>query len=118
MTDGSAAASGDPGRAADRAAQAPLSGASRPRLAAKARLRQDRRTGGYLLLYPEKGLALNGTATEVVLLCTGEHTVGAIVETLAGKYASQPRATIEAEVLAFLGSLADRGLLEAEDRAS
>jgi coenzyme PQQ biosynthesis protein PqqD len=118
MMDGSAAAGENPERAADLAAPASLSEASRPRLAAKARLRQDRRTGGYLLLYPEKGLALNGTATEVVRLCTGEHTVGAIVEALAGKYAGQPRATIEAEVLAFLGSLADRGLLEPEGRAS
>jgi coenzyme PQQ biosynthesis protein PqqD len=94
-----------------------LSSTSRPRLAAKARLRPDRRTGGFLLLYPERGLALNATATDVVRLCTGEQTVDAIVETLAGKYGAAPRATIEAEVLAFLGHLADRGLLEPEDRA-
>ena len=32
---------------------------SRPALAGKARLRFDRASGGYLLLYPERGLALN-----------------------------------------------------------
>ena len=35
---------------------------SRPMLAAKARLRWDRQTSRYLLLYPERGLVLNPTA--------------------------------------------------------
>jgi hypothetical protein len=53
-----------------------------------------------------------------VRLCTGEHTVGAIVAELAGKYASQPREAVEREVLTFLASLADRGLLHADGGAS
>ena len=53
---------------------------TRPTLAAKARLRWDRQTSRYLLLYPERGLVLNPTAADVVQLCTGEHTVGAIVD--------------------------------------
>jgi coenzyme PQQ biosynthesis protein PqqD len=88
--------------------------ASRPRLAQKARLRYDRQGERYLLLYPERGLALNGTAVDVVRLCTGEHTVAGIVTQLAEKYTDQPREVVEREVLAFLATLADRGLVQAE----
>src|SRR5256886_14851966 len=59
-----------------------ISTESRPRLASKVRLRFDRKGERYMLLYPEKGLVLNPTAAAIVRLCTGEHTVGAIVERL------------------------------------
>lgn len=91
-----------------------IAAGSRPRLAAKARLRYDRQGERYLLLYPERGLALNGTAVDVVRLCTGEHTVTGIVDQLARKYAGQPREAVEREVLAFLAALADRGLVQAD----
>ena len=84
----------------------------RPRLAAKARLRFDARTSRYLLLYPEKGMQLNGTAADIVQLCTGERTVGEIIAELATKYAPQPRESIEREVLSFLTALADRQLID------
>ena len=87
---------------------------ARPRLAAKARLRFDRKSTRYMLLYPERGLVLNPTAADIVQLCTGEHTVGAIVERLAAKYASEPREAIEREVLTFLDAMAARGLVHAE----
>jgi coenzyme PQQ biosynthesis protein PqqD len=90
-----------------------IESASRPRLASKARLRYDRQNDRYLLLYPERGLALNGTAVDVVRLCTGEHTVTGIVEQLAAKYTSQPREVVAREVLSFLATLADRGLVQA-----
>jgi len=80
-------------------------------LAAKARLRWDRQTSRYLLLYPERGLVLNPTAADVVQLCTGEHTVGAIVDRLAAKYAPQPREDVAREILAFLAQMAERGLI-------
>lgn len=86
---------------------------ARPRLAAKARLRFDRKTERHLLLYPERGLVLSPTAAEIVRLCTGEHTVAAIVDRLAAKYAAEPRARLEDEVRRFLTALADRGLLSA-----
>jgi coenzyme PQQ biosynthesis protein PqqD len=89
-----------------------MDAAARPRLATKARLRYDRQGERYLLLYPERGLALNGTAVDVVRLCTGEHTVAGIVDQLAEKYGDQPRPVVEREVLSFLESLADRGLVE------
>jgi len=84
----------------------------RPRLAGKARLRFDRKGERYMLLYPEKGLVLNDTATAIVKLCTGEHTVQAIIDTLAAAYGAQPREAIEREVLSFLEAMADRGLVE------
>lgn len=84
---------------------------SRLRLAAKARLRYDRKTERYLLLYPEKGLVLNPTAADVVQLCTGTHTVGAIVEQLATKY-GQDAPTVEREVTNLLVALTERGLVQ------
>jgi len=84
---------------------------ARPCLAAKARLRRDRVAGGWLLLYPERGLRLNGTAADVLGLCTGEHTVAAIVDRLAARYGAAARPRIENEVLGFLATLAGRGLV-------
>jgi coenzyme PQQ biosynthesis protein PqqD len=91
-----------------------LAADARPRLAPKVRLRWDRKDERYMLLYPERGLVLNATAADVVKLCTGEHTVAAIVERLAEKYAPQPAEAIEREVLTFLQAMADRGLIRSE----
>ena len=88
-----------------------ISAGTRPRLAAKARLRWDRKGERYMLLYPERGLVLNATAADVVRLCTGELTVDAIVERLAEKYTTQPREALEQEIVTFLGRLAARGLV-------
>jgi len=87
---------------------------SRPRLAAKARIRFDRKAARYLLLYPERGLVLNPTAADVAKLCTGEHTVHAIVERLVEKYAPQPRDEVERDVMSFLAALTERGLMQAD----
>ena len=87
---------------------------TRPRLAAKARVRWDRKGERFMLLYPERGLVLNPTAADVVHLCTGELTVGAIVDQLTARYA-QPRAAVEQEVLAFLTRMAERGLVTGSD---
>lgn len=92
-----------------------ISADARPRLAAKARLRWDRRGGRYMLLYPERGLALNATAADIVRLCTGERTVHAIVDELATIYAPQSREAVEREVLAFLARMAERGLIRHDD---
>ena len=81
-----------------------------PRLAAKARLRYDRKEDKTMLLYPEKGLVLNATAADVAKLCTGEHTVGAIAAQLAAKY-KEDISKVEKEVIGLLGSFAERGLI-------
>ena len=90
-----------------------ISADSRPRLAEKARLRFDRKARQYLLLFPEKGLALNPTAAEILKLCTGEHTVEGIIERLLQTYETQRRDAVEREVLAFLATMVDRGLVKA-----
>jgi pyrroloquinoline quinone biosynthesis protein D len=86
--------------------------ASRPRLARKARLRRDRQTGQHLLLYPERGLLLNATASAIVALCTGEHTLDEIVARAAEGHEGDARRAIALEVEAFLERLAERGLVE------
>ena len=87
---------------------------SRPRLARKARLRFDRKTGRYMLLYPEKGMVLNPTATDVLQLCTGDHTVAAIIERLAEKY-GRTSPDMEREVVDFLKAMEDRGLVRTDE---
>ena len=82
---------------------------ARPKLAPKVRLRVDRVSGQTLLLYPEKGLALNPTAAEICGLCTGELAVREMIETLAARH---PRNDdLASEVHAFLQELVDRNLL-------
>jgi coenzyme PQQ biosynthesis protein PqqD len=85
---------------------------SKPALAPKARLRFDATSGGYLLLYPERGLALNPTAASILKLCNGELTVDAIVERLEQDYADRPRAELQKDVIEFLEEMARRGLLQ------
>ena len=85
---------------------------ARPRLARKVKLRFDGRSGKHVLLVPEKGLALNRTASAVARLCTGEHSVACIIEQLLREHVDAPRKQIEEEVLSFLQALEDRALLE------
>ena len=85
---------------------------ARPRLSPKVRLRVDRLTGRELLLYPEMGLELNRTATEIARLCTGERTVDDIARQLAHRYTHVSLVDITQEVREFLKTLADRGLLQ------
>ncbi|BFU90588.1 MAG: putative Coenzyme PQQ synthesis protein D [Nitrospira sp.] len=84
----------------------------RPQLSPKVRLRFDRRTGRHLLLYPERGLELNDTATAIARLCTGEWTVDDMVDHLTKVYDDVAPDEIRREVYGFLDVLADRGLLQ------
>ena len=84
----------------------------RPRLSPKVRLRFDRRTGRHLLLYPETGLELNNTATEIARLCTGEWTIDDMVDHLTRAYDDVSPREIRREVYKFLKALAGRGLLQ------
>ena len=86
--------------------------AAKPTLAPKARLRYDRTSGGYLLLYPERGLALNATAASILKLCKGELTVDGIVEELRREYTDRPEPELRKDVLEFLEEMARRGLLQ------
>jgi coenzyme PQQ biosynthesis protein PqqD len=81
------------------------------RLAPKARLHFDRHTRRHLLLYPERGLALNQSASDVLLQCVEGCRVADIIEQLVAKYGEEQRAAIGEDVLALLRTLAERGLL-------
>ena len=83
----------------------------RPRLARKARVRPDPRDGRPVLLSPERGLRLGGTAAAIVALCDGTRTVDAIVDELARRYGAE-RARVAADVYALLADLRDRALVE------
>jgi pyrroloquinoline quinone biosynthesis protein D len=85
----------------------------KPKLAPKAKLRLDPKTGKYILLYPEKGLLLNPTGAAILKQCTGEQSLSVIIATLALEFQSEPQ-VLEPEVLGFVQGLLDRGLLQAE----
>jgi pyrroloquinoline quinone biosynthesis protein D len=82
---------------------------ARPKLAPKARLRLDKLTGRSLLVYPERGLALNDTGAEILALCTGERAVREIIALLVERHGANE--SLASEVRAFLDSLAERNLL-------
>jgi len=94
-------------------AAAKLELTSKPKLAAKTKLRLDQKTGKYVLLYPEKGLVLNPTGAAILKLCDGEKPLREIIETLVLEFQSEP-SKVELEVLAFVQGLFERGLLQAE----
>jgi pyrroloquinoline quinone biosynthesis protein D len=79
-----------------------VTAASVPRLAPKARLREDNVRKQTLLLYPERALALNASAAAIVRACGSGRTVAEIAESLA--------APLD-DVVRFLDDLAERGLV-------
>jgi coenzyme PQQ biosynthesis protein PqqD len=83
----------------------------KPALAPKARLRFDRISGGYMLLYPERGLALNATAASILKLCDGDRTIESIVGELHREYLDRSDDDVRHEVVDFLEELLKRGLL-------
>jgi len=82
-----------------------------PKLAKKARLRFDRHSGKHMLVYPERGLALNDSAAAIARRCDGTRTIGEIAVELASE-AGAETANVEQDVLAFVAMLAEKGLLE------
>ena len=84
-----------------------------PRLSSKARLRWDEVGKQHMLVFPEAALMLNETATAILKLCDGAHTVEQITDTLAQQFIGTDRQMIATEVTALLTRLRTRGLLEA-----
>ena len=91
-----------------------MNGASRPTLAAKARLRYDRQRDAFVLLWPERGLVLNRSATDILQLCRGNETLAGIVNALTGQYPHAARQVIETDVHRLIRDLSRRGLLTLE----
>jgi pyrroloquinoline quinone biosynthesis protein D len=87
-----------------------VSETSRPVLPRHAKLKFDETRKVWVILAPERVLAPDDIAVEVLRLCDGVRSVGAIVDELAAKYAA-PREAISADVVAMLQDLADKGFL-------
>ncbi len=84
---------------------------TRPKLVRRARLRFDELRGGWLLLWPERGLRLNESASSIVRLCDGTRTVDEMIDAIR-EVTGAPRQMIAFDVHRFLARIAARGLLE------
>ena len=95
-----------------------VSEASRPVLPRHAKLKYDETRKVWVILAPERVLAPDEIAVEVLQLCDGQRKVADIVDLLATKYAA-PRDAISTDVIAMLQDLADKGFLtEAREKTS
>ena len=95
-----------------------VSEASRPLLPRHAKLKFDETRQRWVILAPERVLAPDEIAVEVLQLCDGARSVGAMIDQLAAKYTAE-RSAIATDVIAMLQDLADKGFLtEARERTS
>ncbi len=88
-----------------------LPGDARPSLTRGVRLVQSEAQGGWVLLAPERVFKADNITVEILKRCTGAATIDAIVDDLVKAFTA-PRERIHADVVALLGSLADKKLLE------
>jgi len=87
-----------------------ISEESRPALPRHVKLRFDETRKVWVMLAPERVLAPDEIAVEVLKLCDGVRSVATMIDELAAKYAA-PRDEIAADVIAMLQDLADKGYL-------
>jgi pyrroloquinoline quinone biosynthesis protein D len=92
--------------------------ASRPVLPRHAKLRFDETRQRWVILAPERVLAPDEIAVEILQLCDGARSVGQMIDQLSVKYTAD-RAAIGADVIAMLQDLADKGFLtEAREKTA
>jgi pyrroloquinoline quinone biosynthesis protein D len=95
-----------------------VSEASRPVLPRHAKLKFDETRQVWVILAPERVLAPDEIAVEVLQLCDGVRSVEQMIDQLAEKYAAE-RDAIATDVVAMLQDLADKGFLtEAREKTS
>lgn len=95
-----------------------VSEASKPILPRHARLKFDETRQVWVILAPERVLAPDEIAVEILQLCDGQRSVADIVDLLAAKY-NAPREDIGNDVIAMLQDLADKGFLtQAREKTS
>ena len=95
-----------------------VSEASKPILPRHARLKFDETRQRWVILAPERVLAPDDIAVEILQLCDGERSVADIIDLLVAKYAA-PRDDIGTDVMAMLQDLADKGFLtQAREKTS
>ena len=95
-----------------------VSEASKPVLPRHARLKFDETRKVWVILAPERVLAPDEIAVEVLQLCDGVRSVADMADQLAEKYAA-PREAIMTDVITLLQELADKGFLtEAREKTT
>jgi len=95
-----------------------VSETSKPVLPRHAKLKFDETRQVWVILAPERVLAPDEIAVEVLQLCDGVKSVAEMVDLLVAKYAA-PREAIATDVIAMLQDLADKGFLtEAREKTS
>lgn len=87
-----------------------VSEASVPTLARGTKLRLDETRQRWVLLVPERVMAPDEIAVEVLKLCDGQRSVADITDHLADIY-NAPREEIAGDIIAMLQDLADSGFL-------
>jgi pyrroloquinoline quinone biosynthesis protein D len=104
--------------AAARSRNIQVSELSRPVLPRHAKLKFDETRQVWVILAPERVLAPDEIAVEVLQLCDGIRSVGDMVDLLAAKYVAD-RGAIATDVIAMLQDLADKGFLtEAREKTT
>ena len=83
----------------------------KPRLPRGVKLRYDDVRQRWALLAPERIFEIDATAATVLQLCDGERDLAGIVAELAARY-NAPPAVIEKDVVAMLGDLQAKRVLE------
>lgn len=83
----------------------------RPRLARGVRLHDDRVRRRTVLLAPERVIALNASAVEILSRCDGSRTLAVIATELAERHGA-PRDVVEDDALALVTGLAERRYVE------
>jgi pyrroloquinoline quinone biosynthesis protein D len=95
-----------------------VSETSRPILPRHAKLKFDETRQRWVILAPERVLAPDDIAVEVLQLCDGVRNVEQMIDQLAEKYTAD-RGAIAVDVIAMLQDLADKGFLtEAREKTS
>jgi pyrroloquinoline quinone biosynthesis protein D len=95
-----------------------VSETSRPLLPRHAKLKFDEARQRWVILAPERVLAPDDIAVEVLQLCDGVRSVEQMIDQLAEKYTAD-RGAIAVDVIAMLQDLADKGFLtEAREKTS
>lgn len=89
-----------------------ISAASKPAMPRHIKMRHDAGRGRWLILAPERVFDPDEIAVEVLKLCDGARTVSDIADQLAKDY-NAPREDIEADIIAMLQDLADKGVVKA-----
>jgi pyrroloquinoline quinone biosynthesis protein D len=84
--------------------------ASKPVLPRHVKMKFDETRQRWVILAPERVLAPDDIAVEILQLCDGARSVADIIDLLVAKYTA-PRDAIGTDVVAMLQDLADKGFL-------